>query len=86
MLVYAGLGPSRRLNANLVVDIRKAGGRAELIEMGASDRIYSLPFVADACLPIVEILPIQLISIALAVLKNYAPGQFERGSKVTEIE
>ena len=86
VLVYAGLGPSRRLNVNLVADIRKAGGRAELIAPGKSGHIYSLPFVPDAYLPIVEMIPVQLISIALAVLKNYPPGQFERGSKVTEIE
>ena len=86
VLVYAGLGGSRRLNVNLVADIRKAGGRAEIIAPGESDHIYSLPLVPDTCLPIVEILPAQLISIALAVLKNYPPGQFERGSKVTEIE
>jgi len=86
VLVYAGLGPSRRLNVNLVADIRKAGGRAELIAPGEGHQLFILPLVPDACLPMVEILPIQLVSIALAVLKNYSPGQFERGSKVTEIE
>ena len=81
-----GLVPAAGCNVNLVADIRKAGGRAEIITPGESDHIYSLPLVPDACLPIVEILPAQLVSIALAVLKNYPPGQFERGSKVTEIE
>ena len=54
VLVYAGIGPSRQLNANLVADIRKAGGRAELIAPGAADHIFSLPSVADACLPLLE--------------------------------
>jgi glucosamine--fructose-6-phosphate aminotransferase (isomerizing) len=85
VLVFAGLGPSRQLNANLVVDIRNAGGRAELIAAEENNFIYSLPFVPDACLPLVEILPAQLTSIALAVLHKHIPGQFERGTKITEI-
>ena len=86
VLVYAGMGPSRQLNVNLVDDIRKAGGRAELIGPGEGSQIYSLPYVADACLPLLEILPAQWLSIALAVLNKHNPGQFERGTKVTVIE
>jgi hypothetical protein len=39
--------------------------------------------VPEVCLPLVEILPVQMISIALAVLNGHTPGKFERGSKVT---
>jgi glucosamine--fructose-6-phosphate aminotransferase (isomerizing) len=83
VLVFVGLGPTRQLNLNLVADIRKAGGRADLIAMEAGDNLFHLPSVPEVCLPLVEILPVQMISIALAVLNGHTPGKFERGSKVT---
>jgi glutamine---fructose-6-phosphate transaminase (isomerizing) len=86
VLVFAGLGPIRQLNTNLVADIRKAGGRAELIAMEAGDKLYNLPSVPDVCLPLLEIIPVQMISLALAILNNHVPGQFEHGTKITVIE
>lgn len=85
VLVYSGTGPSRQLNINLAADIRKAGGRAELVAQREDHGIYNLPPVPDAQLPLLEVLPAQLISVALAVLNRHTPGQFERGTKVTEV-
>ncbi len=86
VLVFAGLAPTRQLNTNLVADIRKAGGRAELVEMSNSDSLYTLPPVPEICLPLLEILPVQMISLALALRNNHIPGHFERGTKITVIE
>lgn len=85
VLVYTGLEPTQQLNLNLAADIQNAGGRTELISRGESNNIFSLPMVPDAILPLFEILPSQLISIALAVLNQHTPGNFEIGTKVTEI-
>jgi glucosamine--fructose-6-phosphate aminotransferase (isomerizing) len=85
VLVHAGIGPSRQLNVNLVADIQKAGGRAKLIAPGENSHSYSLPSVPEVCLPLIEILPAQLISVALAVLNSHTPGHFEHGTKITVI-
>ncbi len=86
VLIFAGLGPTRQLNTNLAVDIRRAGGRAELITMGENESLFNLPFVSDVCLPLLEILPIQLTSLALAIHNDHIPGQFKHGEKITVVE
>jgi glucosamine--fructose-6-phosphate aminotransferase (isomerizing) len=84
--VFAGIGPTQQLNANLVADIQKTGGLSELISRGENTELFCLPPVPDICLPLMEILPIQITSVALAILNNHIPGRFERGTKITVIE
>jgi len=86
LLVYEGTGFARELNAKLVQDVKKVGGRSELIARNKEQHIFKLPIVPDACLSIMEILPLQLTSIALAIQNNHEPGQFERATKTTIIE
>jgi len=86
VLVLAGLGTARQLNTNLVADVRTAGGRAELISMAEGRDPFVLPAAPEGCLPLLEILPLQMVSIALGVLNNHAPGQFERATKITAVE
>ena len=86
-LVYEGTGPTRQLNARLVQDVQEMGGRSELIAMDSGRTgLFSLPAVAERCLPLMEILPAQLTSVALAVLNNHSPGSFERAAKTTVVE
>lgn len=85
VLVFSGIGSGRSLNAKLVADIRTAGGRAQLIGPIKTSRLYRLPNVSPIALPLVEILPMQMISIALAVINNHTPGRFMHGSKVTQV-
>ena len=87
VVVYEGVGPTRQLNAQLVMHIREIGGRAELITADTTPAgIFSLPVVPERCLPIMEILPAQLISVALADLNHHAPGHFESTAKITAVE
>ena len=86
VLVYEGTSLTRELNAKLVQDVRNVGGRSELIALHKEQHIYHLPTVPDICLPIMEILPAQLTSVALALLNNHEPGQFERATKTTVVE
>ncbi|HPH98186.1 MAG TPA: SIS domain-containing protein [Anaerolineaceae bacterium] len=85
VLVFAGIGPARQLNANLASDIHQAGGKAELISSSGSGSVFSLPLTAEVQLPLLEILPVQMVSLALAGLNQHDPGTFERGSKVTVV-
>ncbi len=87
ILVYEGTGVAGKLNAKLVQDIKWAGGRSELITRSEEQHIYKLPSVPDSvCLPMMEILPAQLTSVALAIQNNHTPGQFEWATKTTVIE
>jgi glutamine---fructose-6-phosphate transaminase (isomerizing) len=86
VLIFAGVGATVQLNANLAADIRKSGGHAELIAMAENESLFNLPVVPDVCLPLLEILPIQLISLALAIQTDHVPGQFELGKKITVVE
>jgi glucosamine--fructose-6-phosphate aminotransferase (isomerizing) len=85
-LVYEGRDPSSALNRNLVADIQKAGGVAALVETSPARDVFHLPPIPPSGLPILEILPAQMLSVALARLHDHIPGQFTWGSKVTRIE
>ncbi len=85
-LIFEGSGAGRALNAGLAEDICKAGGRAETVKRGTGESLYTLPEVSDTGLPILEILPVQVLTVALAVRNNHKPGVFERGKKITTTE
>jgi len=86
VLIFSGVGTTVQLNVNLAVDIRKSGGRAELISTAENESLFNLPIVPDVCLPLLEILPIQMISLALAVQADHIPGEFKHGKKITVVE
>ena len=86
IMVYEGLDPTRAINRNLVDDIRKNGGRAALVETSQGRDVFHLPAVPAIGLPIVEILPAQILSVALAKLNDHTPGQFSMSSKITSVE
>lgn len=84
--VFAGVETTRALNVKLLEDIRRKGGRAELIGAGAGLASLRLPAVPDSVLPILEILPVQMITLALAAQTGSEAGRFSLGSKVTTTE
>jgi glutamine---fructose-6-phosphate transaminase (isomerizing) len=86
VVVYEGLDPTKKMNRNLVADIQKVGGAAALVESAPGLDVFHLPAVPASGLPILEILPVQVLTIALARLHDHVPGQFSWGSKVTSIE
>lgn len=86
VLVYEGDGPAAKLNAALCNDVQAAGGRSALVTCADAPGVFSLPYVPSLALPILEMLPAQMVSMALALQGGRAPGVFERGSKVTTTE
>lgn len=86
VLIFAGVRTTLQLNINLAVDVRKSGGRAELIRMAEKESLFNLPIVPDVCLPLLELLPIQMISLALALQSDHNPGEFKHGKKITVVE
>jgi glucosamine--fructose-6-phosphate aminotransferase (isomerizing) len=85
-LVYLGAGTTSRLNAKIAQDILAAGGVAEPISMGDGKAPFHLPICPPPALPILEILPAQMLSLALAEILGIEAGRFIHTSKVTAIE
>jgi glutamine---fructose-6-phosphate transaminase (isomerizing) len=86
VFVFSGEDKTRDLNQRLFEDVRKAGGRTELIGEGARSQSCSLPFGPQAVHPILEILPVQILTLALAARMGREAGRFELASKVTTQE
>jgi glucosamine--fructose-6-phosphate aminotransferase (isomerizing) len=86
VLVFAGDVKTRDLNQRLLKDIREEQGVAELISEDSETTAFRLPQAADSVSPILEILPLQIITLALAALTGREPGRFELASKITTTE
>jgi glucosamine--fructose-6-phosphate aminotransferase (isomerizing) len=86
VLVFSGDAKTRGLNRKLLDNIREQEGRAELVGEEESITPFRLPAVPSTLSPILEILPVQMITLALAAQVGREPGRFELASKVTTIE
>ncbi len=86
VLVFAGDERTAMLNRKLADDVRAAGGRAAVVEQDAPEEVFRLPAVPGSVRPIVEILPLQMLSLALAAANGHEAGRFELASKVTSVE
>jgi glucosamine--fructose-6-phosphate aminotransferase (isomerizing) len=86
VLVFAGDEPTRDLNKRLVEDIRQKRGRTELVGDDAGFAPCKLPSTPRSSRPILEILPVQMITLALAAQLGREPGRFELATKVTTRE
>jgi glucosamine--fructose-6-phosphate aminotransferase (isomerizing) len=86
VMVFAGDGPTRRLNAGLLRDIHKHRGRAELVGEEAAWPALKLPTSSSGVRPVLEVLPAQMVSLALAAQAGREPGRFALAAKVTTTE
>ena len=86
LLAFAGEARTRALNESLVTDARAAGGRAHLAAEGADVAALRFPTVCDLARPVVELLPVEMITLALAALAGREAGTFRIGGKVTTTE
>jgi glutamine---fructose-6-phosphate transaminase (isomerizing) len=86
VLVFSGEHETRELNRRLFEDVRRAAGRAELVGEGATSQACSLPSGSRAVHPILEMLPVQMLTLALAARMRREAGRFELASKVTTRE
>lgn len=84
--VSAGDSRCESLNRRLVRDVREAGGRAEIIGVNDTSEAFRIPRVDERIRPVVEILPVQMMSLALAALTGHEAGTFVLATKVTTTE
>jgi glutamine---fructose-6-phosphate transaminase (isomerizing) len=86
VLIFEGANAVSALNRSLADDVRKAGGRAALVGPDSESNVYRLPGPWSLISPLLEILPVQMMSLALAGLANREPGKFALITKVTTVE
>ena len=86
LIVFSGGERTRELNLRLAADIHAAGGHAEIIGEEAALEAMCLPPAPVAARPLLEILPVQMVTLALAALAGREAGRFERAAKVTVVE
>ena len=86
VLIFAGEGPARDLSLRLLRDIRDQGGEAELVGAESDYPPSKVLSVPQSVRPILEILPPQMFTLALAARMGREAGRFELASKVTTIE
>jgi glutamine---fructose-6-phosphate transaminase (isomerizing) len=86
VLVFDGDEPTRNLNRRLLQDIRRQHGRAELVGSDVAFPACKVGAAPASVLPILEILPVQMLTLALAAQTGREPGRFERATKVTTTE
>lgn len=87
LLVLEGDARTAPLNAGLAREMGAPGPLCELVGPSAALPALRLPADAPGALrPILEILPLQMASLALAALAGREAGRFERATKVTDRE
>lgn len=86
VLVFSGDSRTSDLNRRLLEDIRARQGRAELVSEGAIFPACNLPAAPRSTQPILEILPAQMTTLALAAHAGREAGRFEWATKVTTTE
>ena len=86
VLVFSGEARTRALNHRLVDDVRSAGGRAELVGEDAEHPALRPPAAPPGLRPVLELLPVEMVSLALAALAGREAGRFTIASKVTTRE
>jgi glucosamine--fructose-6-phosphate aminotransferase (isomerizing) len=85
-VVFAGEENTRALQARLYDDVRKARGKAFWIAENARPGPWNLPTTPASVRHILEILPLQMMTLALAAEAGIEAGRFARISKVTTTE
>jgi glutamine---fructose-6-phosphate transaminase (isomerizing) len=83
--VFAGEARTRELNERLVKDVSGTAARTVLFAEDA-EGVCRLPRVPETLRTVVEVLPVQMMTLALAALGNREAGKFERATKVTAVE
>jgi len=86
LLVFEGAERSAALNRKLVNDIMEIGGSAQLVSPNSRLDVFRIPLAPEAFMPILEILPVQIITLALAARDGFEAGAFTLASKITATE
>jgi glucosamine--fructose-6-phosphate aminotransferase (isomerizing) len=84
--VFGGDEKTRKLNDGLLQNLARTSAKSVLFAADAEIAACRVPGVPEAARSIVEILPIQMITLALAAMAGREAGKFDRATKVTAVE
>ena len=84
--VLGGDVATRKLNDGLMQDLARTPAKSAMMAADAAQPACRIPEAAPSAVPIVEILAVQMITLALGAMTGRQPGQFVRGTKVTVVE
>lgn len=82
-LIFGGEPSTRDLNFGMLHELRQAGAKAFCIGSTAQEWQLPIPAVPIIGLPLIEILPIQTLSVHFAETIGVTPGDFFRIGKAT---
>lgn len=85
-LIFAGAAQTRQLLERLHADLIRYGARALWVAPDSTDQPnprLPMPDAAGIALPLAEIVPIQLLTVHLALQNGIEPGKFFYSGKVT---
>ena len=86
VLILEGDERVAALHRRLAEEVTRGGGRAEMISANdPSAEVFRLPQVPASLRTLGEILPVQMLSLALAARDGFEAGRFQRASKITNI-
>ena len=87
-VIFAGSGSTSALNRELALDILSYGGKVIWVDSIPDPEIptHLLPETSDLTRPLVEILPMQMLTLAMADRKGLEAGKFTHVGKVTDRE
>jgi glutamine---fructose-6-phosphate transaminase (isomerizing) len=86
VMVFGGDNRFHDLTRRLCNDLRKVGATVMAVGPNASIPAQALPDVPAPLLPILEILPVEMLTLALAARKGFEAGRFSHATKVTTVE
>jgi glucosamine--fructose-6-phosphate aminotransferase (isomerizing) len=86
VLIFGGDPLIQALNKRLCMEIRGHGAKAFLCSPDSEFASARIPDLSESVRPILEILPVQMITLALAALAGHEAGRFEKATKITSTE
>lgn len=86
VMVFSGDPRTVDLNRALADRLVSAGAKVGWVGEDAGEPVYRLPGLSEFNRPILEILPVQMLTLAIAEMHDHIAGKFERSGKVTTIE
>jgi glucosamine--fructose-6-phosphate aminotransferase (isomerizing) len=84
--ILEGAPATRVLNENLLRDVNSSPGRGVLIGLHAGLASLRIAAASARVVPMLETLPLEMMTLAMAYLSSFEAGVFERGAKVTVTE
>jgi glucosamine--fructose-6-phosphate aminotransferase (isomerizing) len=86
VLVFAGDTKTTKLNRRLLQDVLDHKGKAALVEEKSECPAFRISASSTGVHSMLEILVVQMITLARAARAGREPGRFELASKVTTTE